>query len=65
MKLYEVPRNSFVRVIGDIVTPPASEKIYESEILKFYNVDGMYSRCQNARGEEVYLFAGAEVEIVK
>ena len=64
MKLYEVPNNTEIRVIGDIKTPPASNPINEEEILFFSHVDGMYSHCLDSKGETVHLVAWAEVEIV-
>jgi hypothetical protein len=66
MELYNVPRNSKIRVIdGKIQTPIASTPINEDEILEFSHVDGMYSYCKNNKGEIVHLAAWTEVEIVE
>ena len=65
MKLYDVPRNSKIRVLGDIKIPPAAQNIEEQEVLNFSHVDGMYSYCTRDNGEVVHLVAWAEVEIVE
>ena len=51
MKLYDVPRNSKIRVVGDIKIPPAAPIIEEQEVLNFSHVDGMYSYCTNNNNE--------------
>ena len=65
MKLHEVPNNTEIRVIGDVKTPPASLPIQEEDIIFFSHIDGMYSHCNNSKGEVVHLVAWAEVEIVE
>ena len=65
MKLYDVPRNSKIRVVGDIKVPPSAPIIEEQEVLNFSHVDGMYSYCTNSDNEVVHLAAWAEVEIVE
>ena len=65
MKLYNVPRNSKIRIVGDIKVPPSAQNIEEQEILNFSHVDGMYSYCTNSDDEVVHLAAWAEVEIVE
>lgn len=50
MKLYEIPRNSYIKV-GD-------------EVFHFHHVDGMYSVCYNKDMKVVHLNASTEVEIV-
>lgn len=64
MELYNVPRNSRIRVVGDIKVPPAAPIIKEQEELNFSHVDGMYSYCTRDNGEVVHLAAWTEVEIV-
>lgn len=54
MKLYEVPRNSFVKLIEFDAEP----------ILKFIRIDGMYSICENYRGGITHILAACTVEIV-
>lgn len=65
MKLYDVPNNTKIRVIGDIKVPPAAPDVAENEVLSFGHIDGMYSYCTNSKGEVVHLVAWAEVEIVQ
>ena len=65
MKLYDVPNNSKIKVLGDIKIPPAAQNIEEQEVLNFSHVDGMYSYCTNSNNEVVHLAAWAEVEIVE
>lgn len=65
MELYNVPRNSRIKVVGDIKIPPASPMVEEGEILNFRNIDGMYSYCTRDNGEVVHLVAWANVEIIK
>jgi len=65
MKLYNVPRNSKIRVVGDIKVPPSAQNIEEQEVLNFSHVDGMYSYCTNSDDEVVHLAAWAEVEIIE
>ena len=54
MKLYEVPRNTLVRTIGD-----------QSFEVLFDHIDGMYSYCTDKEGNVVHLAAWTEVEIVE
>jgi len=51
MKLYDVPRNSRIKII-------------EGEELNFRSVDGMYSYCTRDNGEVVHLAAWTEVELI-
>lgn len=64
MKLYDVPRNSKIVVMGNIKTPPASIPIQKGDVLQFHHIDGMYSYCKNENGDVVHLLASAEVEII-
>lgn len=57
MKLYDVPRNSRIKVIG-------APQITEGEELNFRSIDGMYSYCTRDDGEVVHLAAWTEVEII-
>jgi hypothetical protein len=49
MKLYEVPRNSWIK--------------FEGELYLFHKIDGMYSVCY-CQGQVVHLAAWREVEFV-
>lgn len=64
MKLYNVPRNSRIKVVSDIKVPPAAPDIEEGDELNFRSIDGMYSYCTRDDGEVVHLAAWTEVEIV-
>lgn len=64
MKLYDVPRNSRIKVIGDVKVPPAAPHIEEQEELNFRSIDGMYSYCTRDNGEVVHLVAWADVEVI-
>jgi hypothetical protein len=48
-KLYEIPRHSWIK--------------FDSELMLFNKIDGMYSICMS-KGKVVHLFAGTEVEYV-
>lgn len=63
-KLYEVPRNTWVKVIGSTNTPPGALAIIEEEEVLFKHIDGMYSYCKNKQDEVVHLPAWQEVEII-
>lgn len=64
MKLYEVPRNTKIKVIKSEGVPPGGINISDGEIIDFKHLDGMYSYCKNDRGEIVHLPAWTEVEQV-
>lgn len=65
MKLYEVPRNTRVRITeSDIRIPPGAPKLMPGDEVDFGHIDGMYSYCKKD-GEVVHLAAWTEVEIVK
>ena len=62
MKLYDVPRNSRIKVVVSDKVPPGAPQINEGEELNFRSIDGMYSYCTRDNGEVVHLLAWAEVE---
>ncbi len=63
MKLYDIPRRSFVRVAEDAQVPPASHTSIElNDILFFDHIDGMYSFCINREGVVVHPAAWTQVE---
>ena len=64
MKLYNVPRNTRIRVVADISIPPCASQIPTNVELNFKHIDGMFSLCYDDEGNACYLGAGAEVEIV-
>jgi hypothetical protein len=63
MKLYEVPRDSKIKVLKDAVVPPSAPRIKEGDILDFKNIDGMYSLCYKY-GAPVHIAAWTEVEMI-
>lgn len=65
MKLFDVPKNTKIKVLGDVEIPPAAPEIHEEQILNFHHIDGMYSYCTDDKGKVYHLVAWAEVEIVK
>lgn len=64
MKLYEVPRNTFVKVISEAQSPIDSFPIPIGQVIKFHHVDGMYSYCTTLDKEVVHLAAWIEVELL-
>jgi hypothetical protein len=65
MKLYEVPRNTRIRVVEPEAPPPGGLPAHAGEVLKFVKIDGMYSYCLDEQGNAVHLKAWTEVEIVQ
>lgn len=66
MKLYDVPRESFVMIMDDEVklpigNAPEQEKL---NVIYFDHVDGMYSFCFDREGNLIHPAAWTEVEIV-
>ena len=64
MKLYEVPRNTWVKVLKTDKVPPGAPQIEQEDVVKFHHVDGMYSYCTMQDGQKCHLAAWTEVEIV-
>lgn len=64
MKLYDVPRNTKIRVVGESIAPPAAREAQPDEELMFHHIDGMYSYCKDLTGKIVHLPAWQEVEII-
>ena len=63
--LYEVPRNTPIKVVKHARVPPGSSPVLEDEIIFFHHLDGMFSYCHNSEGKVVHLLAWQEVEIVE
>ena len=64
MKLYDVPKNSRIKVIVEDKVPPGASQSTEGEELNFRSIDGMYSYCTKDDGEVVHLAAWTEVELI-
>jgi len=67
MKLYDVPDNTWVKVLEDIQVPHEGPGIKEGDIIFFRHIDGMYSFCTTHDEDEIntydilHLIAWAEV----
>jgi len=64
MELFNVPRNSRIRVVTKDKVPLGAPVIEEGEELNFRSIDGMYSYCTRDNGEVVHLAAWTEVEVI-
>jgi hypothetical protein len=64
MKLYDVPRRSYVRLLEDGQAPPAAPVLSDGQVVFFDHLDGMYSYCIDASGQVVHLAAWTEVEVL-
>lgn len=62
MKLYNVPRNTLIRVYDENEDGSLNKKSFVD--LQFHHVDGMYSYCKDKDGNVVHLPAWTEVWIV-
>lgn len=60
MKLYEVPRNSKIKIKFD-----ESDAENGEIVLAFSHVDGMYSLCFDETGHPVHIAAWTEVEVIE
>lgn len=65
MKLYQVPRNTKVRLVSAGPRPPASIAPVVGEEYMFKHCDGMYSLCYDSKANMVHLPAWSEVEVVE
>lgn len=65
MKLYDVARNTMIRVAEQTSTPPGGIPGEDGEVYRFLHIDGMYSYCVNDKNQVVHLAAWTEVEIVE
>ncbi len=64
MKLYDVPRKTWIRVVAEEKVPPAAPKISVGDEIFFDHIDGMYSFCKDKAGNIVHLVAWADVELI-
>jgi hypothetical protein len=62
MKLYEVPKNTKVRLLEGFRAPYSPDP---GMVVTFDHIDGMYSYCVTDAGEVVHPAAWTEVEIVE
>ena len=64
MKLYDVPRNTWVKPVADNQAPPGARLVANDEAVLFHHIDGMYSYCHDKNNNVVHLAVWADVEIV-
>jgi hypothetical protein len=64
MKLYDVPRFTWVYPVTDVDVPVAGVPVDKGQMVKFHHIDGMYSYCTNVDGDVVHLPAWQEVEVL-
>lgn len=66
MKLYDLPRYSYVKILDEKVKQPIANYPIkeENDIIFFDHIDGMYSFCVDNEGNIIHLAAWTEVEIV-
>jgi hypothetical protein len=65
LKLYEVPRNSWVIPTEETTAPPEARAVSIGEPVKFHHIDGMYSYCHDMYGNVVHMPAWQEVAITE
>jgi uncharacterized FAD-dependent dehydrogenase len=65
MKLYEVERETWVRVLEEAGVPMEALEIGAGDKVLFHHIDGMYSFCHNEDGRIVHLSASTEVEVIE
>ena len=66
MKLYDVPKNSYVIISDknspeDLEGPPGANDIKPGERIWFGHLDGMYSYCKDEKGRVVHLKGWVQV----
>ncbi len=65
MKLYELNRNTWVRLLEIPRVPPDAPEILKGDIVQYKQIDGMYAQCITEEDIVCYVPAWIEVEIVK
>ena len=66
MKLYEVPRETFVKILEDVRVPPGAQEIKKGDTIFFDHIDGMYSFCMDKDKKFIiHPAAFTEVEIIE
>ena len=63
MKLYNVPRNTWVIPTEETHAPPGARQVSVMEPIFFKHIDGMYSYCKDVHGNIVHLPANQEVTL--
>ncbi len=65
MKLYNVPKNTWVTPLEHTEGPPATHAIEAGDPVLFFHIDGLYSYCKDGEGRVVHLPAWTEVMILE
>ncbi len=64
LKLYDVPRETWVRILMENpLVPPSAPELAKEQVVFFDHLDGMYSFCKDTSGRLVHLNASAEVAL--
>lgn len=64
MKLYDLPRNSYFRLLSDEKVPPDAPQVISGEVYWLGNIDGMYSFCKDSSGNVCHIAAYSTVELL-
>ena len=64
MKLFEVPRNTKIKLLEDTEGPIESRKPNKNEEYLFSHLDGMYSLCYDSNQKVVYIPGWVTVEVL-
>lgn len=64
MELYNLPRNSYFKLIGDPLVAPEARHPDLDKTYKLGNIDGMYSYCSDNEGNIYHFVAWAEIKEV-
>lgn len=62
MKLYELPRGSYFKLLENAQVPPDAAEGEPYQLYKLGNIDGMYSYCFDKDNRIYHFVAWAEVE---
>jgi hypothetical protein len=65
MKLYKVPKNTWVIPTEETRAPPGARPVSVGEPVLFHHIDGMYSYCVDVWDNIVHLPAWQEVTITE
>lgn len=64
MKLYQVPNNTWVKLIDDAKAPAGARPAKAEEEIFFYHLDGMYSFCKDREENVMYIPSWQEVQLL-
>ncbi len=61
-KLYELPRNTYFKLLEEPTVPPDAPECTQGDIYFLKHIDGMYSYCLDNNKQPVHLPAWSLVE---